>query len=101
MLDNRFASSLTATRITVLTYMYTKQFNKYDDMTTYVDEFKTFFAELKRIGADSEITESHKAPLHLDSMENTSRLKSTVAALRTKDIDKLTWKNVRLDLIPE
>lgn len=102
MLDNRFASSRTATRISVLTTMYTKRFNsRKDNMGKFIDEFETLFAQLERMGPDTKIPESHKAPLLLASMGTTSQLESTVAALRTKDTDELTWETVTSDLIQE
>lgn len=102
MLDNRFASSRTATRISVLTTMYTKRFNpKSDNMGKFIDEFETLFSQLERMGTETKIPESHKAPLLLASMGTTSQLESTVAALRTKDTDELTWETVTSDLIQE
>lgn len=101
MLDNRFASNRTATRISVLTAMYTKRFNYKQHLPTYIDEFESLFAQLERMGTDNEIPEFHKAPLLLSSMGNNSPLESTVAALRTKDTDQLTWEDVTSDLIQE
>lgn len=102
MLNNGFALNRTATRISVLTSMYIKRFNcKRDDIATFVDEFESLFAQLERMGAETEIPESHKAPLLLVSMGNNSPLESTVAALRKKETDKLSWEDVTSDLIQE
>ena len=63
MLDNRFASSRTASRISVLTTMYTKRYNGKENMPKYIDHFESLFAQLERMGNDTTIPESHKAPL--------------------------------------
>lgn len=84
MPDDRFASSRTATRISVLTTMYTKRSNlRTDNMGKFIDEFETLFAQLKHMGHETKISESHKAPLPLASMGTTLQLESTVAACRT------------------
>lgn len=102
MLDNLFASSHTATRISALTTMYTKRFNpKKDNMGKFIDEFETLLAPLDRMGTDTKIPESHKAPLLWASLGKTSQLESTVAALRKKDTDDITWESVTSDLVPE
>ena len=53
------------------------------------------------MGDDTKIPETHKAPLLLASMGNRSQLESTVAALRTRDTDQLSWAAVSADLIQE
>lgn len=50
---------------------------------------------------ETRIPESHNAPLLLASMGNNSPLKSTVAAMRTKDTNKLTWEDEPSELIQE
>lgn len=101
LLDKRFASNRTATRISVLTAMFSKRFCAKDDMPKYIDEFETLFAQLERMGPETKISESHKAPLLLASMGNSSPLESTFAALRTRDTDQLSWEAVSADLIQE
>lgn len=101
LLDKRFQSKQTATRISILTAMYSKRFNPNQDMRKYIDEFETLFAQLERIGSDIKIPEAHKAPLLLAIMGNSSPLESPVAALRTKDTDQLSWEAVSSDVIQE
>lgn len=102
MLDNRCASSRTATRISVLTTMYTKRFDHNNDsMANYVDVFEALFSQLEKMGDDTNVPESHKAPLLLSSLGNNSPQESTIAALRTKDVQQLSWEQVTADLIQE
>lgn len=53
------------------------------------------------MGTDTKIPASHKAPLLLSSIGNSFLLESTVAALRTKKSNQLTWESVTADLIKE
>lgn len=64
--------------------MYSNLFSTYDDISEYTDEFEILFSQLDLMGAETRISETHKAPLLLTSMENSSPFKSTVAALQTK-----------------
>ena len=56
-------------------------------MATFVDEFKSLFSQLERMGKDAAIPETHKAPMLLASIPVDSPLEVTAAALRTKDIE--------------
>lgn len=53
------------------------------------------------MGEKTEIPKSHKSPLHLASMGNSSSLESTVASLQTRDTDQLSWEAFSADLIQE
>lgn len=53
------------------------------------------------MGKDWAIPESHKAAMLLASIDPKCTLESTAAALRTKDIDELTWDYVATTLIDE
>ena len=53
------------------------------------------------MGKDAAIPESHKAPMLLASIPVDSPLEVTAAALRTKDIEDLTWEYVSATLIDE
>lgn len=101
LLDKRYASTRTATRISVLTSVYKKSFGQKDSMPRYIDEFESLFAQLERMGEDAAIPESHKAILLLASLTHYSSLKSTVAALRLKNVEDITWETVSADLIQE
>lgn len=69
MLDNHFASSRTATRISVPTSIFTKQLNrKSGKMSSYMYKFETLFTLLERVGDEAEIPEFPKAPLLLAGM---------------------------------
>lgn len=82
--------------------MYTKRFNSHKDkISSYIDEFEPVFAQLERMGDDTKIPESHKAPLLIASMGNNSVLESTIAAMRTKNSDQFNWQSVTADLIQE
>eukprot|EP00171_Calliarthron_tuberculosum_P019463 IDg19463t1 len=101
LLDKRYASTRAANRISVLTSMYGKKYQNTMSMPKFVDEFETLFAQLERMGEDTAVPESHKAPLLLASIGHESELESTVAALRLKDTASLTWEAVSADLIQE
>lgn len=91
MLEIRFASSRTASRIYVVTTKYTKGVNpKNDNMGKFIDEYQTLCAQLESMRHVTRIPESQKAPLLLEIMGTTSQLESTVASLRAKDTDELT-----------
>ncbi len=101
LLDKRYASTRSATRISLLTAVYSKKYADKQNMARFVDEFESLFAQLERIGTQVAIPEQHKAPLLLASMGNDSKLESTVSALRLKDTEDLTWEAVTADLIQE
>lgn len=102
MSDIRFASKMTATRIYVLTSMYIKTFNaKMNDIATYVDHFELLFSELERKGSETEIPDSYKAPPLLANIGNNLPLNGTVEALRIRNTDKMTCKDVKSDIIQE
>lgn len=101
LLDKRYASTRAANRISVLTSVYGKKYQDTMSMPKFVDEFETLFAQLERMGEDTAVPESHKAPLLLASMGHESALESTVAALRLKETACLTWEAVSADLIQE
>lgn len=101
LLEKLFASKRTATRISVLTSLFAKRFHGQtrDDMATHINEFEMLFSQLQCMGDESKIPKSFKAPLLLASMGKSSPLESTVAALRTRDSDQLSWEAVSADLI--
>lgn len=70
-------------------------------MAKYINEFETLFALLEHMGRDNKIMEVHKAAFLLFGTENSSTLKRTVAALRTKDIDQLSLESVLPDQIQD
>ncbi len=101
LLDNRYASSRAATRISVLTSVYAKRWNGKEHMGKFVDEFESLFSQLERMGEDVKIPETHKGPLLLASIGHGTVLESTVAALRLKDTSDLKWPSITSDLIQE
>lgn len=87
MLDNQFPSNRTTTSISALTQMYTKRFNAtHYDMATYIDEFETLFAQLKRMGHKTRIPDSHEARWYWIVWEITllSKAQYALCALRTR-----------------
>jgi len=50
LLDARYASSRTSSRISLLTTLYTKRFQDKDNMAKFIDEFETIFGQLERMG---------------------------------------------------
>lgn len=101
LLDKRYAPRRAASRISVLTSVYGKRYSGKENMSKYIDEYESLFAQLERMGSDASIPEAHKAPILLASMGHNSIMENTIAALRLKDIEDLTWEAVTSDLIQE
>lgn len=101
LLDKRYASCRAASRISVLTTLFSKKYLNGQDMARFVDEFEALFAQLEKMGSDTVIPESFKAPLLLASLGTNSSLESTIAALRLRDVKELRWESVTADLIQE
>ena len=51
-------------------------------MPRYIDDFESLFSQLERMGKQTAIPETHKAPLLLASLSEYTPLHSSVAALR-------------------
>lgn len=86
LLDARYASNRTVSRIAVQTQLFRMRYID-QNMSTYVDTYTALFSQLERMGKDSAIPESHKAPMLLASIDPSCALESTSAALRTKDVE--------------
>ena len=100
LLDARYASNRTVSRIAVQTQLFRMAYTD-QNMSTYVDQFTSLFSQLERMGKDAAIPETHKAPMLLASIDPKCPLESTAAALRTKDVAELTWDYVATTLIDE
>lgn len=64
------------------------------NMSSYVDYYASLFSQLKRMGSDAAILESHKASMLLASMDPSCCPESTTAALGAKEPKELTWDYV-------
>lgn len=100
LLDTRYASCRTVSRIAIQTQLFRMSY-KEQDMSTYVDQYSTFFSQLERMGKNIAIPETHKAPLVLASIDPRCALKTAAAALRTKEVDELSWDYVTTTFINE
>ena len=100
LLDARYASNRTVSRIAVQTQLFRMSYSG-QDMASYVDQYTSLFSQLERMGKDAAISESHKAPMLLASIDPNCFLESTAAALRTKESSELTWEYVATTLIDE
>ena len=100
LLDARYASNRTVSRIAVQTQLFRMRYTG-QDMSRYIDEYTTLFNQLEFMGKDIAIQEAHKAPMLLASIDPSSDLEPTAAALRTKDASDLTWEYVATTLIDE
>lgn len=100
LLDARYASNRTVSRISVQTQLFRMSYRG-QDMSTYIEHYTALFSQLERMGADAAIPEMHKAPMLLASIDPTCPLESTAAALRTKEVSELTWDYVATTLIDE
>lgn len=97
LLDTLYASGRTDTTIAVHTQLFHMGYTD-QNMSIYVDECNSLFAQLEQMGKDAAIPELHKAPTLLASIAIKSFLEPTAAALRTKDAPHLTWKYVATTL---
>ena len=100
LLDARYASNRTVSRIAVQTQLFRMSYTN-QNMSVYVDQYTSLFSQLERMGKDAAIPETHKAPMLLASIDPKCSLESTAAALRTKDVSELTWDYVATTLIDE
>lgn len=100
LLDSRYASNRTVSRIAVQTQLFRMTYTD-QDMSTYVDHYTYMFAQLKQMGKDIAIPDTHKAPMLLASIDPHGPLESAAAALRTKNTAELTWDYVATTLIDE
>lgn len=100
LLDTRYASNRTVSRIAVQTQLYRMRY-KGQDMAKYIDEYTALFSQLEFMGKEVAIPETHKAPMLLASIDPSSDMEPIAAALRTKNADELTWEYVATTLIDE
>ena len=100
LLDARYASSRTVSRIAVQTQLFRMRYTG-QDMSRYIDEYVTLFSQLEFMGKDIAVPEAHKAPMLLASIDPDSDMESIAAALRTKDAKELTWEYVTTTMIDE
>lgn len=100
LLDARYASSRTASRIAVQTQLFCMRYAG-QDMSTYIDEYTALFNQLEFMGKAVAVPEAHKAAMLLASIDPTSDLEAIAVALRTMDVAELTWEYVTTTLIDE
>lgn len=100
LLDARYASNRTSSRIAVQTQLYRMRY-KDQDMSKYIDDYTSLFGQLEFMGKSVAVPDAHKAPMLLASIDPTSDMEPIAAALRTKDADDLTWDYVSTTLIDE
>ena len=85
LLYSRYASNRTVSRIAVQTQLFRLRYNG-QNISEYVEQYTTLFAQLERMGKEAAVPESHKAPMMLASIDPSCSLESTAAALRTKEV---------------
>lgn len=56
------------------------------NMSPYVEQFTSLFAQLERMGKDAAIPEAHKAPMLLAFIDPKCPLESNAAALCTRKL---------------
>ena len=100
LLDARYASNRTVSRIAVQNQLYRMRYRE-QDMAQYIDKYTSLFSQLEFMGKAIAIPEAHKAPMLLASVDPLSNMESIAAALRTKDASDLTWEYVTTTLIDE
>lgn len=88
LLDDRYASSRTVSRIAVQTQLFRMSYTG-QNMSAYIDHYSSLFNQLERMGKDAAIRESHKASMLLESIDPKCFLESTAAGLRNKEPSEL------------
>lgn len=83
LLDARYASSRTVSFIAVQTPLFRMSYQS-QNMSLYIDQFKSLFLQLKRMSKDAATPETHKAPMLLASIDLNCSLETTAAPLRLK-----------------
>lgn len=99
VLEESHASNRTVHRVALISSIYPKNFTKDIGMGKYINGLNSLFSQLASMEDEYIVPESHKPNLVMASICKESGLESTLAALRVRDIDKLTWKSVGTDLI--
>ena len=100
LLDKRYASRRAASRIAILTSVFSKRCDDSRNMSRFIAEFNQSFAHLEAMGDDAKIPDTLKAPIFLASFRITSTLEPSIAVIRTKDIVS-NWEQLTADLILE
>ena len=99
-LDKTYASKRAASKIAVLTSVFSKRYTDNKNMSKYIDEYNQAFAQLESMGKDAKIPESLKGPILIASFGTDSQLESCIAALRVRDSIP-SWEELTADLILE
>ena len=97
-LDKTYASKRAASKIAVLTSVFSKRYTDNKNMSKYIDEYNQAFAQLESMGKDAKIPESLKGPILIASFGTDSQLESCIAALRVRDSIP-SWEELTADLI--
>lgn len=100
LLDNRYASSRTVSRMAVHTQIFRMAYSG-QNMSSYVYQYTSLFARFEHMSQDAAIPESYKAPMMLASIDPNCAIESTASALRTREIGELIWDYVVATLIDE
>lgn len=98
--DTIFASNRTVPRIAIRAWLF-RMFYKARDMPSYIDQYTSLFSKLERMGKDSAIPDSHKAPMLFACNDQTCAAESTAAGVRTKGASEVTWDCDATTLINE
>lgn len=94
----RYVSSTTVSRIAAQTQFLCMTYDG-QRMPDHSNQYTSLFSQLKRIGNEARILETHKALTSLSSINQNFFLVPTAAALRTKTTNKLSCKYVVSTLI--
>lgn len=71
LIDKRFASTRSSSRISIVTNMFSKRYQPGEDMARYVDDFESLFSQLEKMRSNTALPEAFKAPLLLSSLVKT------------------------------
>ena len=98
-LDNRYRGATTTDIILSLSEIHNKVFSEENDMSTFLDEMGSLFANLKAMKCG--LPDIVQVGLLLAKIPKTSSLHAAAASLRSMDPKLLTWELVANRLVAE
>ena len=99
-IDKIFGSKRAASKIAVLTSVFSKRYAYNKNTTRYIDEHNQALAQLESMDEDADILDSLKGPILISSFGTDSQLESCIAVLRVRDSIP-SWKELTADFILE
>ena len=99
-IDKIFGSKRAASKIAVLTSVFSKRYAYNKNTTKYIDEHNQALAQLESMDEDADIPDSLKGPILISSFGTDSQFESCIAVLRVRDSIP-SWEELTADFILE